>query len=147
MAAAIASAWLPHRLFAFGFDHHAGQGLGAAVANDDAARVLKLFFGGADGRGHRRNRIQRLLLAHLHIDNHLRENLEIGGELVERFAGAGYEIEHHERREQAVAGGRQVREENVAGLLAAEGRIHAFASLRARSGRPPARATCECRCA
>ena len=84
------------------------------------------------------NRIERLLLAHLHIDDDLRENLEIGGELVDGFAGAGDEIEHDERREQAVAGGGQVREENVAGLLAAEGCIvllHLFEHVAVAHGR------------
>ena len=36
------------------------------------------------------------------------------------LAGARDQVEHHERGEQAVAGGGEVREEDVAGLLAAE---------------------------
>ena len=66
---------------------------------------------------------ERLLLAHLHVDDDLRKDLEIGGELVDGFAGAGDQIEHDKGGEQAVAGGGQMREEDVAGLLAAEGRV------------------------
>jgi hypothetical protein len=43
-----------------------------------------------------------------------------------RFAGARDEIEHHQRRQQAVAGGGQMREKNVAGLFAAQRRVVRF---------------------
>ena len=64
-----------------------------------------------------------LLLAHLHVDDHLREDLQVRGQLVEGFAGAGDQVEHHEGGQQAVAGGGQMRKEDVAGLLAAQRRV------------------------
>ncbi len=36
-----------HGFVAFGFDHDAGQGFGAAVADDDAAGVFQLILSGA----------------------------------------------------------------------------------------------------
>jgi DNA polymerase-1 len=44
--------------FAFGFDHDAGQGFCAGVADDDAAGIFQLFFGGADGWRRRRGWIR-----------------------------------------------------------------------------------------
>ena len=112
-----------HGGFGFGFDHDAGQGFGAAVADDDAAGVGKLVFGGGDGGGDGGDRFERALLADLDVDDDLGEDLEVGGELVDGFAGAGDEIEDDEGGEQAVAGGGADGEEDVAGLLAAEGGV------------------------
>ena len=62
-------------------------------------------FGGADGGDDGGNRVERLFLADFYVDDDLREDFEVGGELVDGFAGAGDEIEDDERGEQAVAGG------------------------------------------
>ena len=67
--------------------------------------------------------VERALLAHVHVDDGLRKDFEVGGELVERLAGAGDEVEDDQRGEEAVAGGGQMGKEDVAGLLAAEGGV------------------------
>jgi hypothetical protein len=104
MASAMASA-CAHGRFAFGFDHDAGQGFGAAVADDDAAGVLQLFFGGADGGGYGGDGFEGALFADFDVDDDLREDLQVGGQLVDGFAGAGDEVEDDQGGEQAVAGG------------------------------------------
>ena len=43
-----------HGGFVFGFDHDAGQRLGAGVADDDAAGVLEVLFGFVDAGVRRR---------------------------------------------------------------------------------------------
>ena len=60
------------------------------------------------------------LFADLDVDDDLGKDLQVGGELVDGFAGAGDEVEDHEGGEQAVAGGGQMGQKDVAGLLAAE---------------------------
>ena len=83
MASAMASAVVVHGGFAFGFDHDAGQGFGAGVADDDAAGVFQVLFGGVDGGGDGGDGVEGLLLADLYVDDDLREDLEVGGELVD----------------------------------------------------------------
>ena len=51
------------------------------------------------------------------------KTFKIGGQLVEGLAGAGDQIEHDERRQQAIAGSGQMRKKDVARLLAAERRV------------------------
>src|SRR6185437_11044746 len=56
-----------------------------------------------------------------HVDDGLREGLEVGGEFGERDAAAVDDVEDEERGEEAVTGGGAAGEDDVAGLLAAEG--------------------------
>ena len=48
------------------------------------------------------------------------KDLQVGDEFVQRLARAAHDIENDQRSEQSVAGGGEVRKEDVAGLLAAE---------------------------
>ena len=86
---------------------------------------FEFFFGGADGGDDGGDGVEGLFLADFDVDDDLREDLEVGGELVDGFAGAGDEVEDDEGGEEAVAGGGEMGEEDVAGLLAAEGGVRA----------------------
>ena len=61
--------------------------------------------------------------ADFYVDDDLGEDLEVGGQLFNGFAGAGDEVEDDEGGEEAVAGGGEMRQEDVTGLLAAEGGV------------------------
>src|ERR1017187_7359524 len=115
-----------HLGFAFGFDHDAGEGFGAGVADDYAAGILQVFFGGADGGGYGGNGFEGALFADLDVDDDLGEDFQVGGEFVDGFAGAGDEVEDDQRGKQAVAGGGQMGQEDMAGLLATEGGVVAL---------------------
>ena len=106
--------------------------------SSSAARMACSY--GGDG-------FEGMLFADFDVDDDLREDLQVGGQFVNGFAGAGDQIENNERGKKAVAGGGQMRQKNVAGLLAAEGRVVGEHLLRGRIGRRPERAACGCRCA
>jgi len=60
-----------HGGFGFGFDHDASQGLGAGVADDDAAGVFQIVFGGADGGCYGGYGIEGALFADFDVDDDL----------------------------------------------------------------------------
>ena len=66
------------------------------------------------------------LLAHAHVQQHLRVGRQIGREVRERPAGQRDRPQHVERRAQAVAGEQVVGEDDVARLLAAERQARAL---------------------
>src|SRR5579863_1987753 len=76
-----------HDCFALGLNHDTGQRLCTAIANDDPAGVLELFFGSADARSDGRNRIERLLFSNFYVDDDLGKHLEISGQLVNALSG------------------------------------------------------------
>src|SRR5665213_2826320 len=128
-----------HWFFALGLNHDAGQGFSSAVADDHAASIFQLFFRGADSGGDCRNAVKRALFADLYVDDDLRKDFEIRSKVVDGFAAARHEIEDHEGGENSVAGGGQVREQDVAGLFAAQGRIlflHFFEHVAVSYGGP-----------
>ena len=67
--------------------------------------------------------VERFFLADFYVDDDLGEDFEVGGQLFDGFAGAGDEVEDDEGGEEAVAGGGEMGQEDVAGLLAAEGGV------------------------
>ena len=98
---------------------------------------LSSCFGGADGGGYGGDGFEGLLLADFDVDDDLREDFEVGGEFVDGFAGAGDEVEDDEGGEQAVAGGGEMGQKDVAGLLAAEGGVvllHLFEDVAVADG-------------
>src|ERR1035437_6660253 len=110
-----------HEGFGFGFDHDAGEGFGTGVADDYAAGVGEGEFCGGDGGGDGGDLVERTLFADVHVDDDLREGLEVGGELGEGLAAAVDDVEQQECGEQAVTGGAAAGEDDVAGLFAAQG--------------------------
>ncbi len=83
--------------------------------------VGEVGFGGGDGGDDGGEGVERELFADLYVDDDLGEVGEVGDELAEGLAAAVDEVEDKQRGEQAVAGGGAGGEEDVAGLLAAEG--------------------------
>src|ERR1017187_10387632 len=67
-----------HLGFAFGFDHDAGEGFGAGVADDYAAGILQVFFGGADGGGYGGSRLAVGSLGELDRSNFLGGGFHVG---------------------------------------------------------------------
>ena len=103
----------------FGFDHDAGERLGAGVAKHDAAGFAERGLGVGEGAGDFGERIERRLGAHFYVDDGLRVVLETVDEVVER-AVHGNERGDLDGGEQAVAGGGVIQKNDVAGLLAAQ---------------------------
>ena len=120
MASAMASAWWRMACFGFGFDHDAREGFGAGVADDDAAALVELCFGGANGSStvgiESSGFFSRTLTLTMTCGKTFRSAMSSSSDLPVRRD----EIEDDEGGEQAVAGGGEVREEDVARLLAAE---------------------------
>ena len=81
---------------------------------------LRACFGGVDGGGDGGDGVERPLFADFDVDDDLREDLQVGGQFVDGLAGAGDQVEDDESGEQAVAGGGEMGQQDVAGLLAAE---------------------------
>ncbi len=111
-----------HEGFGFGFDHDAGESFGAGVADDDASVAVELAFGVGDGLlngGHGR---EGKFFADTNVADDLREDFESVKKFVEGAAGTGHDFHDAEGGEEAVAGGGAAGEDDVAGLLAAEGR-------------------------
>lgn len=109
-----------HGFGAFGFDHDAGEGFGAGVADDYAAGGGQVGFGGGDGGDDGGEGVEGELLADLYVEDDLRVVGEVGDELAEGLAAAVDQIKDKKRGEEAVAGGGAGGEEDVAGLLAAQ---------------------------
>ena len=102
-----------------GFDHDAGELLGAGIAEDDAAVFAERSVGFREGADNFGNRVKRRLGFDLHVDDGLGVILEAGDE------GIKAALESDERSdfnggEEAVAGGRIIEKDYVAGLFAAE---------------------------
>jgi len=94
-----------HEGIAFGFDHDAGEFLGAGVADDDAAVAVEFLFGGGDGGGDRGEFAHGDFLAHFDVTDLLGEDLEVRGEVMQGFAGVGNDLKDAQGSEQAVSGG------------------------------------------
>ena len=109
-----------HGFGAFGFDHYAGEGFGAGVADDDSAGGGEVGFGGGDGGDDGGEGVEGEFFADLYVEDDLRIVGEVGDELAEGFAAAVDYVEDKERGEEAVAGGGAGGEEDVAGLFAAQ---------------------------
>ena len=109
-----------HGLLGFGLDHDAGESFGAGVADDDPAALGQLRFGGKNCIFDGCNFVERLLFAHANVDDDLGKDFEVGDEFVQRAAGAADDVEDDEGGEEAIAGGGEMREEDVARLFTAE---------------------------
>src|ERR1700730_5995529 len=102
-----------------GFDHDAGERLGAGIAEDHAPIVAEGGLGFRQGARNLGKGFEWRLGAYLYVDDGLRVILET---IDQRFEPAvqGDERSNLYGGEQAVAGRRIVEENNVAGLLTAE---------------------------
>ena len=85
-----------HGFGAFGFDHYAGEGFGAGVADDDAAGGGEVGFGGGDGGDDGREGVEGELFADLYVEDDLRVVGQVGDELAEGFVAAVDEVEDQE---------------------------------------------------
>src|SRR5438094_363946 len=101
-------------------DHHARQRLGARVANEDSPGAVHLALEGRDALGEPGEGVDRRLRLHGDVTEDLRELGEAPGERGERLARLRGDAEQGERRENAVARGGAVEEQEVPRLLAAE---------------------------
>ena len=113
-----------HGLFGFGFDHDAGQGFGAGVADDDAAGVLRVPASAARMRAATVGMLSsgifsRTLTLTMTWGKTLRSAVSSSMALPVRAIRS----RTTQRGEQAVAGGGEVGKQDVAGLLAAESRV------------------------
>ena len=102
-----------------GFDHDAGERLGAGVAKDDAAVIAESGLGGGEGAGNFGERFERGLGLYFYVENELGVILETVDEGFEA-ALHGDKRRDFDGGEQAVAGGTVVEKNDVAGLFAAE---------------------------
>ena len=82
---------------------------------------LRACSAASDGGGDGGDLVEGAFFADFDVDDDLGEGLEVGDEFGEGFAGAVDDVEDEERGEEAVAGGAAAGEDDVAGLLAAEG--------------------------
>ena len=82
-----------HGFGAFGFDHYAGEGFGAGVADDYAAGVGEGEFGGGDGFDDRGDGVEGALFADVDVDDDLGEGFQVGEERGERLAAAVDDVE------------------------------------------------------
>jgi len=103
-----------HGFGAFGFDHYAGEGFGAGVADDYAAGGGEVGFGGGDGGYDGGEGVEGEFFADLYVEDDLRVVGQVGDELAEGFVAAVHEIQDEERGEETVAGGGAGGEEDVA---------------------------------
>src|SRR5882724_5003366 len=102
-----------------GFDHDAGELLGAGIAEDNAPVFAERSVGFGEGADDFRNRVKRRLGFDLHVDDGLGVVLEAGNE------GIKTALESDERSdfnggEETVASGRIIEKDYVAGLFAAK---------------------------
>src|SRR3984957_19779192 len=70
--------------FVLGLDHHARDRLRAGIAQHDASGFAECRFGFFESPRPLRQRLERRLRAHSHVDDLLRENLQIRDERFER---------------------------------------------------------------
>lgn len=103
----------------FGFDHHAGELLGAGIAEYDAAIFAESGLGLGKGGGNLRECFKRRLGLYWYIDDDLRVVLEAFNEHFD-FSIEGDERGDFYGREEAVAGGAVLEKNDVAGLFAAD---------------------------
>jgi len=103
----------------FGFDHDAGELLGAGISEDDAAVFSEGGVGFGKGSDDFGKRFERRLGFDLHVDDGLGIVLETGDEGIEA-ALEGDERSDFDGGEKAVAGGRVFEKNDVARLFAAE---------------------------
>ena len=110
-----------HAVFGFGFDHDAGEGFGAGIADDDAAVAVQFLLGGFDDVTDFGDLGERYLLAHADVLDSLGKDFEVADEIGERMTCPSHDLHDAEGGEQSVAGrGVAVAEEDVSGLFAAE---------------------------
>src|SRR5205809_5179952 len=107
-------------------DHHARQRLRARVANEDSPGAVHLALEGRDALGEPGEGVDRRLRLHGDVPEDLRELGQAPGERGERLARLRGDAEQGERRENAVARGGVVEEQEVPRLLAAEVRAEAL---------------------
>ena len=103
----------------FGFDHDSRKLFRAGIAQYDAAVFAESGIGFAERADDFWERIERRLGFDLHVDDGLRIVLETGNERIEA-ALHGDERSHFDGGEKAVAGGRIIEKNDVAGLFAAQ---------------------------
>src|SRR5438128_2227846 len=100
-------------------DHHARQRLRARVANEDSPGAVHLALEGRDALGEPGEGVDRRLRLHGDVTEDLRELGQAPGERGERFARLRGDAEQGERRENAVARGGVVEEQEVPRLRTA----------------------------
>src|SRR6185437_1336486 len=110
---------LAHQLLVFAFAHDADHRFGARFAHQEPSAAVQPLFAGAYVRGHL-GVAERLAPAQPHILEKLRRRLENVSGLARRPVLFGKHRKHLERRDQAVARGDEIAEDDVAGLLAAD---------------------------
>ena len=105
------------------FGHDANQGLGAGGADDQAAALAEpiacILDNGLDRRCFERN-----ALGEADILENLRDGLELAADFADRLVGALDAGQNLKRADEAVARGGEVRQNDMARLLAAD--IHAM---------------------
>ena len=107
-------------LFRAGLDHHADDRLGAALAHEDAAGVAELL-GDLCDRGLHVGVVLRLGLGlDAHVLEHLRVEHDGRGQLAHGLFLIEHDLHELQARQDAVARGRVLGEDHVAGLLAAD---------------------------
>ena len=107
-------------LVAGGLDHHADDRLGAALAHQDAAVVAQRLGHLLHGGLHVRVVLRVRLALHAHVLQNLRVELHRGRQLAHRLLLRQHDLHHLQARQNAVAGGLVLREDDVAALLAAD---------------------------
>src|SRR5437016_8071474 len=100
--------------------HHANQRLGAREPYQHASGSAQSFFTSADFMPNRKQFRERLLLAHAHVIQALRIDLEAARERIQVCAGALGNFEKAHSGQQAVTGSGIFAKDHVAGLLAAQ---------------------------
>ena len=73
--------------------------------------------------------IERLLFAHANIDDDLGKDLEVCHDLVKGAAGAAENVKDDERGEQSIAGGGEMRKQDVTRLFATQGGLFLLHTL------------------
>src|SRR5690349_7428167 len=93
------------------------------VANHHASRVLKVFLCCANFLSNQGSSFQWSAFSHFDVYDDLREHFQICGQFVDTLAASSDQVKNHEGRKQAIGCRSQVREEDVARLLAAQGSV------------------------
>jgi hypothetical protein len=108
-------------VFVLAFDHDAGEGFSAGEADEDAALAGEIEFAGGDGFLDGGEVGDGLALADADVEKNLGEGLKGFGDLIEGSFGGEHGVEDTEGGEEAIAGGGEIGEDDVAGLFSAEG--------------------------
>src|SRR5207302_2579597 len=101
-------------------EHDTRERLGARVAEEDPPVAAELLLEGGDPLAEPPDRLERRLRPHLDVQEHLRKLLHAGGERGERLPRLSGHAQEYQRRQDAVAAGRPVEEQEMARLLAAQ---------------------------